>query len=600
MASASRSSSGRLVRAALGALGLPLAAGCSGEEPPTGGVMLRVTTDMSIRNDLDTFVWSVTLNGTTESFASGGVPLTSDGDLPVTLAIAAGTNTTEPVTIRVDGRSGGAPTSPRVTREAKLTVPREGVKELRLPLEFLCTEASRREDCPEGSTCSAGECVPSAIEAANLPDYEPIPAPSCFDTAACFEQVVAEPRPEVDADGCVIKGTNAWLAPDANLAMVVKTSEVGAYGACNIGTHGDCLVPLAFGAPSGWETLTQNGESTGIRVPTGVCNSLGLGRSIEKLLVAQTSGRCPTLLPGTPICSTPAVCVPAEEACPREWDNTWRGLACSGAARPEHPMGRCYQPHRALAPDLKCCADPSVSTESPERDPLLIDDMSGGPALKYPAPAGRLPGTWWTSQENGAEAIEPSPYFFDYRPIQPAFVSEDGTRIERAACLSSEYGFSGYLAMLGFDWISTPGSVVPTDTVDVSRYTGLRFWAMAKPPLFGFEGFSKDIVVLFPNVDTVSNAQPSTCSRNPEEGECDDFRSPLTITDTWREYEVRWTDLTQQGFGAPFASFDKHLYQVIFGSYGPGDKGTSQPFDFCISQIYFTTDDERRSEGAEP
>jgi hypothetical protein len=226
-----------------------------------------------------------------------------------------------------------------------------------------------------------------------------------------------------------------------------------------------------------------------------------------------------------------------------------------------------------------CCTKGQGETE----DPLLIDDMSGGPLIKYPAPVGQVPGSWFTASDDDKLPLSPpqGPHsLFTYREI-PAVTLPGGPTITRAACFRMDQGFSGYYALEGFSFY---GSGADATALDVRRFDGIRFWAT-------LDSFDPDIPqpirVVFPNRDTDTEHPSSTCLKSGlGKSNCDHFGLQLPKLDTtWQKFEVRWADLEQsRGRGQPF---DPHVYTVDFQATGPGPEGKALRFDFCVSQISF-------------
>ena len=156
-------------------------------EPSEGTVMVVVSTDMLVPADIDTLDWQVTIAGHARPYQEGSVDL-EQIDLPGTLAVHSGPKTTSPVVIELVGLLGGEDRGPRVERSAELKVPRHGIKELWMPLGWLCSEANLApEGCLAGKTCRAGECVDRVIaDPSALPDYVERSESSCFNTSECF------------------------------------------------------------------------------------------------------------------------------------------------------------------------------------------------------------------------------------------------------------------------------------------------------------------------------------------------------------------------------------------------------------------------------
>jgi hypothetical protein len=553
-----------------------------------GEIMVVVTTDLAIPTDLDWLQWTVTLADDARTYRTGNYDLAAEG-LPATLALVSGPRTKGPVRVEIVARRGGVRGAIRVVRSARVEVPDDGVRELVVHLSFLCAADDRYAQCSEDETCEAGECIPELVENGRaLPAYEARDPEDCFDALACVGSRSTNLR--LDGDdanlpdgGCVFSGTNASPAPNANVALVVDTGLVGNFGACSADPDGKCLVPVAHGGPGGWSDA--GGSSEVIELPRGVCEALR--NDVATLTVASETDECPRLTPGTPLCAAPKVCIRSAAACLDSFGPEWTGYSCSsGDAERDYPeLDGCYRPdldpeRRPNADYLYCCpaTEPSNGIS---RDPLLIDDMSAGPQLKLAAPEGHAPGLWWTSvSEEPNSAIYPVPLtMFRYRDVEP-FHTEDGERIRRAACLSSATGFQGLLAMEGFHLLVNEQKRSAPAPFDASAYDGIRFYAMAPPLVPELKGAGPDLYVQFPN----SQTSPVVVACNGQD--CDDFRARRPLTDVWTEYTIRFDELAQEFETG--ATFEPTLYSIVFAVKGREQERRSQPFDFCVSQIYFT------------
>jgi hypothetical protein len=210
--------------------------------------MLSIATDMAVPNDIDHIIWSITLDGETTPYATDTVELARGTDLPLTLGIEAGPKTAAPITVRVEGRKGVAPSLLRVSREARVVVPKDRVLKLELPLSWLCSAANVSEPCAAGTTCQAGHCVDKNVATASLPDFEPSPARDCYQVTDCLTSASSEPvGPFKLKSGrevpCGVSGIGP-LGPDAdvNVVLRVRNERVGNYGFC--GPFGECFIPL--------------------------------------------------------------------------------------------------------------------------------------------------------------------------------------------------------------------------------------------------------------------------------------------------------------------------------------------------------------------
>jgi hypothetical protein len=218
----------------------------------------------------------------------------------------------------------------------------------------------------------------------------------------------------------------------------------------------------------------------------------------------------------------------------------------------------------------------------------LIDDMSGGPLIKFRAPDGQVPGSWFTASDDGERPLSPpqSPgSLFTYRELESAVTLPDHSKFTRAACFRMDQGFAGYYALEGFSFY---GSGAAATALDVSRFSGIRFWAT----LDSFDPeIPQPIRVVFPNVDTDTEHPDSSCLKSGlGKANCSHYGTPLDgLSTTWQMFEVRWSELTQSRSGTQtgFGPFDRHVYTVDFQATGPGPNAKTLSFDFCVSQISF-------------
>ncbi|MEO7034217.1 MAG: hypothetical protein ABI548_10020 [Polyangiaceae bacterium] len=444
-----------------------------------GEVLLVVSTDLSLPADLDWLDWSVTRISDSTKITQGSLPLDAFNTLPATLAIVSGAEGAESVLVKLDGRSGGSGGALRVHREAQLTIPDAGVKMLRMPLNWLCSDANLKTACADGLTCQAGSCVNSRVTTA-LPDYVPIDKSKCFDVRACTLEAWPwrEAPPTIDpTNGDCIMAADALFGPklSVNVALVINTPLVGNAGVCaangdtSTGAKGDCFVPLnQDDTPDGWR-FEQNAQGqTVVRLPPAVCDASASG-PVKKVAVSPSrTSDCPVKSESNPLCDAPAVCVASPDICPPTFPSDgWAGYSCSGSAQPTDAdlhlpsVAFCWlaDTDPAVGPVVTkhfCCETGQVP--APVKDPLLIDDMSGGSTIKLAAPAGDNPGGWYTASDDTAASLSPprAGSLFTYQSIEPAFTATNGPPISSAACFSMSHGFTGYFALEGFNWVQFP------------------------------------------------------------------------------------------------------------------------------------------------
>ncbi len=556
-------------------------------------VTVFASTDMSVPAD---FNWvGFTVKGRDgNTIQSGAVTVSDWKQLPARLIELATSAVQGTVRIDVEARRGGENGKLVVEREVQFEMPDAGEKILSIPLDLLCAEDMSPPHCKAGKQCAAGECIDIAPTDAEPVSPKPTDEADCFHAAQCFTSAlqITIPENEPSIGPCVIKKSPVFsYREQANLGLVVNTSAVGNYGVC--GPTGQCIVPLGFGGPSGWELAEERGKIVGVRLPAAVCRAVGLNR-LSGVAIAPATLGCPPKSAKTPLCADALSCTVKEGICPRDFPPAWIGYTCKGASSPQMirtdllwcllPQSRADAADDALSRGEWCC----TTGERPSEDPLLIDDMSGGPQIKHRVRAGYTEGYWWTSSDAVQGEFSPplTPYLFTYRTISPPVTVEGDRTFDRAACFKSSSGFSGWYASMGLAFMFETGTTIAS-AIDLSPYTGMRFWGVSQ------KGEQK-IAVRISDKDTYTEDPHSTCNQNPKAGKCgDDFGvHNLVLTPEWKEYTVKWDDFIQdpQDWGqARFDSFDRtRAYHAYFAVSGRGPKAAAPPFEFCISQIYFT------------
>jgi hypothetical protein len=567
-------------------LGPVVVVSCSTAKTRTPGeVVVVITSDMAVPQDIDTLAWSVTVAGDEGPFKAGSVDLKAN-PLPQTLAIVSDHAATGTVRLDLDASRAG---TRRVHREALVPLPADSeVKRLAMPLDWLCTiDANPSLSCGAGETCVAGACVSSAAEPV---PYTPPDAGACFDVGACFLQPVGgllAVAPDPKTGVCVPQNIPIGGNDDVNVALAVNTSQIGNYGAC--GVNGVCLIPLARGGPEGWTTLTEDDGTTRIALPQAVCDDSGT--TLNGVVVSRATPSCPAKRPETPICGRPDTCV-TTDVCPSDWGPSWVGSSCSGSASVSQGAQACWPPPPPPADaeagsnsgdptGLWCCAFGTGG----EAGSLLIDDMSAGPQVKIAPPRGdEIAGFWFTATDDQKAPLMPVPTFlFTYTAVPPAMTPDGGPM--NAACLKSDSPFTGDYALEGFNFVLPQGKLTSAgDTFDVSPYTGIRFWAWSR-------WAGQAIKVDFPDPDTGAADPTAGCKKYADAGGCgNDWAIQNLILDSvWAPYTIRWDQLSQADWGPKVAQFDpKHVFATVFIVAGSGPNDPYPPFDFCVSQIYFT------------
>lgn len=580
------------------------------------------TSNLSVPRDVGALQWQVFLADDTAPYATELVRLDDAQDLPSTLDLVHGPDTEYPVRIRVAALRDAESAEERVVREVEVDVPKSGERTVWLPLDWLCSDANLDSACREGETCRAGQCRKVATEpASEVPSAPSGDASSCFSVQRCFlaSPFPIQPEFDRDTDSCQITEKNAFPGFEpreirafeeipVNVGLIVDTWVAGSAGVCQ--ADGKCVVALDNRPSEGWTTLHDaNGKPTGIDLPSAVCKAIYDEGTLSGVAIEQATGDCPLKAAHLPVCESEAACVRSDGPCPDTWPSSWIGYSCSGAAKTE-----------TTNPDLVWCATPAEALdaagpaalsagtrqycctvgEPASSDDTLIDDMAGGSQVQFDPGEGRTPGFWNTFSQDSDSPITPRPdALFTYRDVSDdGAVTETGDPIENAACVSSDEGFSHWSAGMGFKFIAA----IPPDWFDVSDYRGIEFyaWSKATTPVPGFSECGAAIKVEFLNVDTAGYVGDSTCHEFSEPNPCDDSFSvqALQLTPEWTRYEVDWCDLTQSRseYAHQFDVFDPRVYAVNFTYASNGPKGTSEPFDYCVSQVRFL----RKEAGAAP
>lgn len=562
--------------------------------PPPGTVRVMATTDMLVPTDVDWLLWIVSADNGKSTLQEGIVTLSDWKQLPVELTVVGADQAAGLVTVQVVARRGGENGDVILTHNTRIEVPEEGAKTAMLHLDWLCSSGAHTLPCDLGETCRAGACVDNRLDLLSGAPASAAAEAKCFDVERCFASgmLVTVPVNDPAIGPCVLNQSHTLMKGEKqNIALVVNTSAAGNYGVC--GPSGQCLVPLPYDSPTGWQLIRDKGKVVGIRLPRAVCRDIREGH-VRGVAIAPAISGCSPESPMTPLCPGPDTCIAADGICPMDLPDAWIGYTCSGSASPRmlrSDLLGCWVPSegdekRVKASGRWCCS----TGEPPGDDPLLIDDMSGGPQLKIIPPEGyegTVGGVWWTAGDVADVELSPplNPGLFTYKTISPPVTRSDGRTFDRAACFSSP-GFSGWIVLMGFNFLQKKSAVLPP-YFDVSPYTGIRFWARSATG-------DQEIVVKCADKNTFTEDSESTCNKNPRLGRCgDDWGiQSLMLSPEWKEYFVKWADFEQTPNDwdqARFKSFDtKHVPGAYFGVKGKGPDEKTPPFEFCVSQIYFT------------
>jgi len=226
-----------------------------------------------------------------------------------------------------------------------------------------------------------------------------------------------------------------------------------------------------------------------------------------------------------------------------------------------------------------------VSIPGPDGGPLpsgdggpllgeLIDDIdSESMAGWIPIRSGRV-GTWFTYSDGTAGGVVPAA---SSPPAQSVgtIIGWNGNPNNLAAHVSGN-GLSLY-AGIGF-YLNAYN--LTASTYDASAYRGFVFWGRVG-------GDSGTTSVRFAVPDKNTSAAGGVCTAASEGGAagCSDYFSKgITLTPSWQQFVIDYTQLQQTGFGLPkgLTGLDAaHIYSCQF-QLSPG-----APFDIWIDDIYF-------------
>ncbi len=184
----------------------------------------------------------------------------------------------------------------------------------------------------------------------------------------------------------------------------------------------------------------------------------------------------------------------------------------------------------------------------------LIDDLDDGDD-ELLAIEGRG-GTWYAFDDGTGTAS----------PMRDAFeTSADAERASNVVHSSGE-GFTDYGGGVGFGL---------SGCYDATEYSGMTFWAKADTAVL------KTIRFSVATTDTRAMDQGGTCEGT---GCGDNYGIALDLTDEWKLYEIKWSDMFQVGWGQKFPFNTHNLRGVDFTAYSD-----EKPFgwDFSVDDISF-------------
>jgi len=229
---------------------------------------------------------------------------------------------------------------------------------------------------------------------------------------------------------------------------------------------------------------------------------------------------------------------------------------------------------------------------------VLIDDMESRPLTNGPivltiGGANLVSGYWgsWRSEGSPNNTMAPDP--FAYASLTTPHPTMDGitsrTATHLACHIADLYGYCEESFWLAQD--SSGGRTVdggPSDVAsrvsyDLSAHNGMVFWAMSSQ--------RNRLKIMFNNVDT--DVLGGKCGHgDASTAQCwDSFSKYVTLTDSWQRYEVKFSELLQEGWGYAAASVKldpTSVYTIGFQVNGPMTT-TAAPVevDFWIDDVYF-------------
>ena len=274
-----------------------------------------------------------------------------------------------------------------------------------------------------------------------------------------------------------------------------------------------------------------------------------------------------------------------------------------------------------LSVQLFGCSSPEPGEPNPATY-VKIDDMEGTSGrIEWTPENGdpdALPGRWVSYADTQCENLSPVPEWapdgaWSYAELPEEHETLEGTTSNHAARLRTTAALvDTWGAGMGFQFSEPPLGTdetrvtrpctagmqrdldYPAAAIDLSRYSGLVFWGMARR-----QAGSATLLVQFQDVNT--DPRGNVCvpvPGNPDE--CyNGFGVVLELDDTLRRYTLNFTDFTQDptwGYRPMPSVMDfEHVYGLVFQMDTPG--GACPPnecvdpnelrFDVWIDDLYF-------------
>jgi hypothetical protein len=202
-----------------------------------------------------------------------------------------------------------------------------------------------------------------------------------------------------------------------------------------------------------------------------------------------------------------------------------------------------------------------AGNDAPALSEVLIDDMEDGNNF-IPAVDGRR-GTWSVGNDatKDSEQTPGNPFVMTMIP--------SGRGTSSYAAHTAGHGFTGWGAVMLVTLNQLNND--PKQAYDASRCVGVTFWAKVG------EGAASTFKIRIADADTLPEGK--VCSGTG----CNDHHQILaTWSTTWTKYTYLFSDMRQEGWGAPQKPFDAaHIYDVEFQT------SETTPFDLWIDDLAF-------------
>ena len=209
--------------------------------------------------------------------------------------------------------------------------------------------------------------------------------------------------------------------------------------------------------------------------------------------------------------------------------------------------------------------------------PGLIDNMEQPLGGVLPPCEGRV-SAWYTFNDGNPQTVQTPPpgQLFSSYATPGANGSAHSIRTY-GSCAPSSAGTNIWGAGVGFD-LDNPGATATSKigyTAASRGYGGIKFSAR----LGETAGANPVVSLHFPDANT-----------DPSGGQCsgsgcyDDYVASITLTPSWNQYTIYWTQLTHTGWGIPNLPFASNGIMSVQWHFAPG-----MIFDIYIDDVAFVT-----------